>query len=261
MWTMKIDLLDDNTYALFNDKGEQVKQAPITQQMRDEAKRKRRSIRALIAEAEKVKVDKPLAVQVEGETVVVVPPHEHEFDERYAAAEHDHPLKEHDHPHSHPELSTFKLAIEQESRSRYQADQEQEARYKAHMHPELAQAFHTHEDIYATLNVINGRITLVEGRIPTEAPAHQHGDINEAISALRSEVTSLRGVIAGLETRFDEALSRASSALRSEMQDIQPKGDYATKADLESLTKRKGQFILLSDQEVNGKHRWTLEEA
>jgi hypothetical protein len=254
-------VLGDNNYELFNDKGEQVKQAPITQQMRDEAKRKRRSIRAIIAEAEKVKVEKPLSVQVEGETVVVVPPHEHEFDERYAAAGHEHPLKEHEHQHTHPEFATHKTAIEQESRYRLEADQVIEKKLAEHAHPEYAQAFHSHEDVYANLNALSKGIADVRAAIPTETPPHAHTDLVEAIAMLRSENTSLRAIIASLETRFEEALSRAMASLRGEMQDIQPKGDYATKADLESLTKRKGEFVLLSSQEVNGKTRWALEEV
>lgn len=241
---MKIDLLDDNTYALY-DGDTQVKQAPITQEMRDEARIKKwtgsesqvRRLKAVIGRIEAVIVESPIstAVEVDGQTVIVVPAHEHPIDDRYAEAEHDHAYSalDHDHgTHSHDEFLLIRTAIEEESRTRYKADQEQEGRYKVHAHPELAPAFHQHADVYASLNVINERITTVEASIPKDVQAHVHNDVIEAINLLRAEMHGLRGEVSSLGHRLDAEDRALLSLLDARVSELQPKGDYATREEL-----------------------------
>lgn len=262
---MNIRLIDENTYERLDDNGVQVGQVGVTQEMRDGARTKHMKLETYIRKVvEKVTTEAPLAaVPVEGETVVVVPPHEHDLDERYALSEHEHDYAPavHYHDHTHDEFLVLKDALEEESRVRFKADQQAEAKYSSHMHPELAQAFHTHADIIELLNVLNNRVTSVAATIPTETQPHQHNDILQALETIRSEVTSIRNQVTGAENRAEENIRRAEDKLRLEMQDIQPKGDYAMKADLDALTKRKAEWVELSRQTVDGKLRIVLEEA
>ena len=263
---MKIDLLDVNTYALFDDKGVEIEKGAILPEWREKQRSQKKGLRAVIAEAKKVKVSQPLAVQVEGETVVVVPVHEHEYDERYSSSEHEHDYAAtgHNHgTHSHDEFSLFKAAIEAESRDRYKGDQQAEAKYRNHLHPELAQAFHTHEDIYATFNVINQRITAAEGRIPTEILPHQHNDLLEAINLLRSEVQGLRREVGSLGNKVEAEDTAIRALIETRIADCQPKGEYVTREEMNPLTQHKRAYRVKvkSQQNVDGSTFMNLEEV
>jgi hypothetical protein len=259
---MKVKLLDENTYELLNDKGEQVQQGPVLEEWKQEA----RTLKKARVDVVAMKLNASVATTVERTSEVkgraAQAPHEHP---EYLSAlpEHEHPYApaDHAHPHTHDEFAMFKAAIEAESQNRFQADKAMEAKYSVHVHPELAQAFHTHEDIYASLNVIRGMVTTVEASIPKEIQPHQHNDTADAISVLRSEITSLRGMVSSLETRLLEAVDKATWKLKADLEDSQPKGDYVTREEFGSLTKRKAEYVELSRQNVNGRNRITLEEA
>lgn len=260
---MKVNLINDDTYEVLNDKGEQIEQGAITQEMKDRAKTKRWSVRRLIADDKKIRVERPLSVTVDGETVIVVPTHEHEFDDRYAVFDHAHALQEHDHNHTHDEFLTFKNAIEAESRNRFGADDGLKKSLDEHKHPENAQTFHTHDDVYASLNVLRGMVTAVDARIPTEIQPHQHNDNLEQLNLLRSEMHGVRQELNSLSNRIDAEAIATRALIAQNAEDLQPKGDYLTREEINPLTqsKRTYRVKVRSEQSVDGERHMTLEEV
>lgn len=261
---MNIRLLDENTYELLNDAGEQVQQGPVL----DEWKQEARSLKKARVDVVAAKLGASVATTVE-RTADVRPragshPHEHpeylsalpehDHDDRYAPAVHEH-------PHEHPEINLLRMGIEEESRTRYKADQEQEARYKNHLHPELAQAFHTHEDIYASLNILRGMVSAVEGLIPKETQPHVHNDLVESINLLRSEMHGLRAEVNSLSSRLDAEDDALRALIESRISEVQPKGDYATRDELPVAIGLPNMIRLKekSSQEVSGGKVTTFE--
>lgn len=265
---MNIKLLDENTYERLNDKGEQIGQVSITQEMRDEAKKRRMGIDRYISSVlEKVRIERPILSQpVEGEEVTVVPAHEHEYDERYSAFDHGHDYHDHDYAapdHGHDEFLLFKNAIEAESQHRYEADSNTHALLADHKHPELAQTFHTHDDVYASLNVLRGMVTAVEASIPKEIQPHIHNDLVEAINLIRSELHGLRQEVTSLGSRIDAEALTTRALIDQRTEDLQPKGAYLTREEMnpDTLHKRTYRVKVKSKQNVSGDDFMTLEEV
>lgn len=260
---MNINLINDDTYEVLDDDGVQIEQGSVTQDMRDRARAKKWSVRRLIAEDKKVRIDRPVLVAVGSEEVAIVPDHDHEFDDRYAPAEHEHDLPSHEHPHSHDEFMVLKQAIEEESRNRYSADDGLKHAFDEHKHPEYAQTFHAHDDVYASLNVLRGMVTAVEARIPTEMQPHQHNDVIEALNLLRSEVHGIRQELNSLGNRIDAEALTTRSLIAQASEDLQPKGDYLTRDEINPLTqsKRVYRVKVRSRQNVDGDEHMTLEDV
>lgn len=266
---MKIDLLNENTYALYDDKGEQVEQGPVTDEHRSAArikawtgsKSQRARLLRAVGRSKAIQVEvQPIALDIGGEMA-----EEPEMDDRYAEAEHEHDYApgEHEHPHTHDDFARLSEALTEESRLRFKADSDLEAKYKSHLHPELAQVYHVHSDIYETFNVINNRITAVEASVPKETQAHQHNDLHERLNLITSEVTSLRNMFTGLENRIQEGIDNMVAAFNARVETLQPKGDFITRDEYNPLTqgKRKYRVKVVSQQNVDGKQHMNLEEV
>lgn len=266
---MKVKLIDENTYGIFDDSGIEVGKGAITAEMRKAVRRNRTLSRVVKehVEAELGKaVDELPAELIQTAEPVTVPFHEHPYDDRYAETAHDHPdyQKVGDlTPHLHEDfqvlnkgLDGLKATMESES-----------ARWgnllTNHKHDQYAGQFHAHEDMYANLNTLARQVASLRDSIPTEAPAHQHNDFADAIAVLRSEITSLRQALDFERGKRAEDADRVQSFVKSEIAASRPQLDgFATKDDLANVSLKTGTFRLkiLSEQNVGGRRVLTVEE-
>ena len=266
---MKVKLLDENTYGIFDDADTEVGKGSITAEMRSRV-RKNKTLSKVVKEAVEAELGKAVddipAELVQTAEPVTVPYHEHDADDRYAPAEHVHDYQPIGTitPHKHDAFQVLGAALEGLQKLVQHENEEFSKLLTSHKHMDYAAQFHLHADINENLNLLSRQIAEVRALIPAEAPAHQHNDTADAISILRSEITSLRQALDFERGKRAEDADRVQSYVQAQIEASRPDlSVYATKDELNSISLRSGRFQLrmLSDQVVNGKKVWTVEEV
>lgn len=264
---VKIKLLDENTFGIFNDSGVEVEKRSVTAEMRA-AVTKKKSLTAVIKaalEAEGQQVADIPAEMVQTAEPVTVPFHEHPYDERAAEAAHEHEYQKIGEitPHKHDDFAVLGAALDGLDKVLKQEATHWSDLLTNHKHDQYAGQFHAHEDMYANLNTLARQVASLRDSIPTEAPAHQHNDFADAIAVLRSEITSLRQALDFERGKRVEDADRVQSFVKSEIEASRPQLDgFATKDDLANISLKTGTFRLkiLSEQNVGGRRVLTVEE-
>ena len=260
---MQVRLIDTERYEVLSYKGEQIQQGTILEEWKAEASSLKRALVEVIAKKLDIPAPPPQrTADVEAKGVLL--PHEHP---QYLAAlpehEHEYATKDHEHDwrHVHTDFVDVRKEMAEKALESDSAIRDLEGKLAVHRHTEKADAFHEHADVTANLNVLMGRLTAQEGHVHGEVLAHSHQDVIDVIAALRAEVDYIRTRLGEIEAAAQNGLRDALSGIREEIANVQPKGDFVTRDEFDALTKRKGEFVLLSTQEVAGKQRWILEEV
>lgn len=153
-------------------------------------------------------------------------------------------LDSHSHPHVHPDFLNEVMTLRQ-----------QFAEVREHGHSDLANA----------LDLLGRKLEIesqhVHDPIPQEAFVHQHADLHERLNQISAEQTNLRNLLSQFSDQIANLNIGLTTAIQNAVEALQPKGDYVTQEKLDALTKRKGEYIVLSTQDVNGKRRHVMEEV
>lgn len=264
---MKVKLIDENTFGIYNDSDVEMEKRSITPEMRKRVTKKK-TLTAVIKEsleAEGTQVADIPAELIQAAEPVTVPFHEHPYDERAAEAEHEHPYQKIGEitPHKHDDFAILSSAVEGLDKELKQEAAHWSNLLTNHKHDQYAGQFHAHEDVYANLNSLARQVASLRDSIPTEAPAHQHNDFADAIAVLRSEITSLRQALDFERGKRAEDADRVQSFVKSEIEASRPQLDgFATKEDLANVSLKTGAFRLkiLSEQNIGGRRVLTVEE-